>query len=250
MKKQILVSVLGTGIFIYGCTGQKGPAGPAGITGAPSPLTFQTSFQNGVYPNSSYSGELDTWLNGGSGSAMNASPYLEVNTGSGSGAYGRILTKFDVSFLPTNITVISAQLWLKLESATNVGSSPVTIGLHNLAVSTFSACHWLSNATWVSDGSGGWNLCTGDGSSGQEGYINPTTMSTVVLSSAVNGTSSFYKWNIDPSVVQSWLTSVVNNNGLILKSEGEFGEGTSSVGFYPYNDATAANHAVLIVTYQ
>ena len=239
-------------IFLAGCTGKAGPAGPNGSNGTPgSPIsTFQASFQNGVYPTSGYSGELDTWLLGGSGTAQTASPYLEVNTGSILGDYARTLLKFDVSSLPTNITVISAEIWLKMESTTTVGSSPITIGLHNLASDTFSGCHWTINASWTLDGPSGWNTCTGDASANQEGYINPTAISTVVLTSAVNGTSGIYKWNIDPAVVQSWLTSATNNNGLVLKSEGEFGETASSVGFYPYNDGTAGNRALLIVSYQ
>lgn len=248
--KRLFLFVCGFGILSLGCNGKQGATGPAGTTGTPAPQTFQATFQNGVYPNSSYSGELDTWLNGGNGNPTDASPYLEVNTGSTYSNYGRILIKFDVTSLPTNATVIGAEVWLKLESATSVGSNPVTIGIHNLASSTFSSCHWTINATWMEDGGSGWNICTGDGSNEQEGYINPTVLDKVVFSSSVNGTTGVYKWNIGSAVVQSWLTNTINNNGLIFKSEGEFGEATSSVGFYPYNDATASNHALLIVSYQ
>src|SRR5581483_3563398 len=168
------------------------------------------------------------------------------NTGSSYSNYGRILVKFDVSEIPVNAQVVSAEILLKLNSSTNVGLSPVTIGLHNFTSDTNPGCHWTINATWLSTGLTGWNACTGDSTQQQEGYINPIIVSTVVFSSSVNGTSGIYKWSIDPSIVQSWLTSSTNNNGLILKSEGEFGETVSSVDFYPYNDATAANHAQLI----
>lgn len=246
----LLCLLVGLGFMGYlGCTGQAGPAGPSGSTGSPGPNTYQATFQNGVFPTSGYSGELDTWLNGGGGST-NAAPYLEVNTGATYSNYGRAVLKFDVSSLPVNAQVATAEVLLKLNPGTAVGSSPVTVGLHNFTSNTNPGCHWVVSATWLSWGGGGWNSCTGDGSSGQEGYINPTTMSTVVFSSSVNGTNGVYRWRIDPAVVQAWLTSSTNNNGLILKSEGEFGETTSTVGFYPYNDATASNHAQLIVTYQ
>lgn len=239
------------GFIFVGCTGPQGPAGPSGSTGGPGPSYYQTSFQNGVYPNTSYAGELDTWLNAAApGTPTNASPYLEVNTGSTYSNYGRILVHFDVSSLPSNAQIIDAEVWLKLNSSTTVGSSPATIGVHNLASSTFATCHWSSNASWLGDGGAGWNSCTGDSSQQQEGYINPTVISTVVFSSSVNGASSFYKWDLGSSVVQSWLNNGSNNNGLIFKSEGEFGEPTSSVDFYPYNDATASNHPVLIIRYQ
>lgn len=243
----VLVGVL---TFFIGCTGQQGPAGPTGSTGSPGSTYFQANFQNGVYPNASYSGELDTWLNAASaGTPTNASPFLEVNTGAAYSNYGRILVKFDVSSLPANATVVAAEVWLKLNSATAIGSSPVTIGVHNLASSTFSTCHWLSSSTWLGDGGSGWNSCTGDSSAQQSGLYNPTTLSSVVFTNSVNGTNAFYRWTLGASIVQSWLTSASNNNGLILKSEGEFGESTSSVDFYPYNDGTASNRPQLIVTY-
>ena len=248
----VIAVFLGGGLSTFiGCSGQQGPAGPSGSAGSPGSPYFQASFQNGVYPTSSYAGEIDTWLNGGaSGTPTNASPYLEVNTGAAYSNYGRILVKFDVSSLPANATVQDAEVWLKLNSGTSIGSAPVTIGAHNLASSTFSTCHWGTNATWLGYGGAGWNLCTGDGSAPQTGLYNPTTLGTVVLSNSVNGTSAFYRWDLGAAVVQSWLTSASNNNGILLRSEGEFGEGSSSVGFDAYNDATAANHALLIVRYQ
>jgi hypothetical protein len=235
-----------------GCTGQAGPAGPSGTPGTPAANTIQASFQNGVYPVSSYSGELDTWLNGGAGGTIeSASPYLEVNAGASSANYARTLLRFDVTSLPVNASIATAELLLKTETATNVGSSPVTIGVHNLASNTFSSCHWTSTATWINWGGGqNWSFCTSDVSLGQEGYINPTTVSTVVFTSANNGLSQVFKWSIDPAIIKSWLTASANNNGLILKSEGEFGETVSAVAFYPYNDATALNHAQLVITYQ
>lgn len=245
---KILPALLAFSILIAGCTGPQGPSGP---TGSPGPTYFQTTFQNGVYPTSSYSGELDTWLNAAAaGTATNASPYLEVNTGASYSNYGRILVQFDVSSLPANAQIIDAEVWLKLNSATSIGTNPVTIGAHNLASSTFSSCHWSIGASWVGDGASGWNLCTGDSTPQQVGYINPTVLNTVVFNNSVNGTSAFYRWDIGASIVQSWLANVSDNSGLIFKSEGEFGEQTSSVDFYPYNDSTATNRPLLIIRYQ
>src|SRR5581483_6490640 len=199
-------------LLMVGCTGKTGPAGPSGLSGTPAVNTFQATFQNGGYPTTDYSTELDTWLNGASGTPTTASPYLEINTGSSYSNYGRILVKFDVSEIPVNAQVVSAEILLKLNSSTNVGLSPVTIGLHNFTSDTNPGCHWTINATWLSTGLTGWNACTGDSTQQQEGYINPIIVSTVVFSSSVNGTSGIYKWSIDPSIVQSWLTSSTNNN--------------------------------------
>jgi|SRR5579859_8054242 len=251
MKNFVCVALFCLILIVLGCTGQQGPSGPAGSNGTPASNTFQVTFQNGVFPTSSYSGELDTWLNGGAqATPEGVSPYLEITSGTSIGNYARTLVRFDVSSFPVNATIVSAELILKTETATNIGSNPLTIGLHNLASSTFNSCQWTSSATWGYWGGGlGWNLCTGDTSSGQEGYINPTAISTVVFSTSENGKSDYFRWTIAPSVVQSWLTATSNNNGLVLKSEGEFGETASAAAFYPYNDATASNHAQLIVTY-
>lgn len=245
MRILSLVSLLIFYLIITGCNGKNGTTGPAGSSAVNA---VQISFQNGVYPTSSYSGELDTWLNAGAGS-MDASPYLEINTGAVVADYGRILVYFDISAIPVNATIVAADLLLTTETATNVGSSAITIGLHNLASDTDLGCHWTEQATWSTTPLSAWGQCTGDNTAQQEGYINPTTMSTVVLTSANNGLSQIFKWSITPSVVQSWLASTVNNNGLILKSEGEFGETPSSVGFYPYN-GTTGNGAQLIVQYE
>ncbi len=248
-----LIEVLLILISIPACTGKDGSTGPTGATGSPgtpAPLTFEAFLQNGVYPNTSYNGEIDTWLNGAAPTTNeNASPYLEINTGSTIANYGRILTQFNVSSIPANASVVSAELLLTTETTTNVGSSPVTIGLHNFSASTLAACTWILQATWTTTGSRGWNQCDGgDISQGQEGYINPTTMSTVVFTFANNGKSQIFKWSIDPTVVQAWVAGTYNN-GLILKSEGEFGEPTSTVDFFPYNGTTGST-AQLVVEYQ
>jgi hypothetical protein len=246
MRTLSFALLFGFSLILIGCNGKNGATGPAGSSATNA---IQASFQNGVYPTSSYSGELDTWLNGGNGSPMNASPYLEINTGANVSNYGRILVYFNITSLPANATIVAADLLLTTESSINVGSSAITIGLHNLASDTDSGCHWTEAATWITNGLSSWSACTGDSSGQQEGYINPTSMSTVVLTSANNGLSQIFKWSITPSVIQSWLASTVNNNGLILKSEGEFGETASAVGFYPYN-GTTGNGAQLIVQYE
>ena len=134
--------------------------------------------------------------------------------------------------IPVNASVVSAELLLTTETTTNVGSSPVTVGLHNFSASTLAACTWILQATWTTTGSKGWNLCDQRQSQGQEGFINPTTISTVVFTSANNNKSQVFKWSIDPSIVQAWIAGTYNN-GLILKSEGEFGEPHLTVDFFP-----------------
>lgn len=77
--------------------------------------------------------------------------------------------------------------------------------------------------------------------------MNLTPISTVVFPTTATGTSKVYEFTITPSIVQGWLTGT--NQGLVLRSEGEFNESVSNVDFYPYNGATGTS-PLLIVSYQ
>src|SRR4029077_5075452 len=123
-----------------------------------------------------------------------------------------------------NAQVLTAQVVLTTMSSTNIVTPQVTVGVHDLASTLLSGgCLWTPSATWLFySGSSNWTVCDGDNSLGQEGWINSTTLDSVAFSSAINGKSYPYRWNIPASVIQNWITG--NNNGLVFKSESEFGE--------------------------
>lgn len=251
MQKLLFQILLSLGVVICGCTGQTGPSGPSGSSGSPAPYTFQTTFQNGVFPTSSYSGEIDTWVDASQQSTvLSGDAFRRIKTGSTSTNYGRVLLKFDVTSIPVNATIVSAEVQLKTITTTNIGSSSVTVGAHDLPTTLYTGgCIWGLTATWLQYGSSsGWNTCDGDTSGNQLGYFNNVPLSTVVLTNSLNSSSSLFEWSIPSSTVKTWING--KNNGLVFRSEGEFNEGVSSIDFYPYNDPTASNHAVLIVTYQ
>src|SRR5208282_6538430 len=115
---RLVLLVLFIGV-LPACTGKTGPAGPNGSNGTTAPNTFEAVFQNGGSPSVSYTGELDTWLNGGAYTTVeNASPYLEINTGNTFMDYSRILVRFNVSTLPVNANIVSAELLLTTETQT------------------------------------------------------------------------------------------------------------------------------------
>ncbi len=238
-------------IFVWGCSQTAGPSGPKGPSGNPAPNSFQAVFQNGVFPTSSYAGEIDTWADGGQqATVLGGNAFRRIKTGSGASAYGRVLLKFDVTSIPVNAQVISAEVQMKTMNTTNIGSNPVTVGVHDLPVSIYTGgCIWSLTATWTEYGSSNvWFSCDGDSSGSQLSFFNNTPLNTVSLTNSINSTSALYAWTIPASTIQTWISG--KNNGLVLRSEGEFTESVSSIDFYPYNDATASNHATLLVTYQ
>lgn len=222
-------------------------------------LSFSTAYQNSVLPTSSYSGESDAWVGGTSPGTVNgSSPYLEITTVASPGltntyGYARSLVKFTGVSLPSNVTILGAEVWLTTETATNVSGS-VTVGVHTFASSVYPSCEtpWTpSIVSW--NGVNGTNWSTCDGSSGvnysNTAYFTSTPNSTVVFSSANNGTSGVYRFLLNVSDVQAEISS--GTIQFVLRSEGEFqtDSGTSLIGFYPNTDSTG-KAPKLLISYQ
>lgn len=255
MKYRILTLAL-VGLFLNGCENEKtvtGPQGSQGPSGNPGPNTIQASFQNGLYPVETYSGETDTWLDNENGTTSEyLTTYRRVSAGGDSPLYSRTLVKFDVSALPANATVETVRLLMTTVSSSSLGSSSVTVGLHDMNPSLYAgSCIWTTAATWDSyNGSlTGWSNCDGDSTYDDTGMYQTPALSTVVFNSSYSGVSKVVEFSIPASVVQGWVGGI--NNGLVLISEGEFQSVPSAnVDFYPYNAATATDSPELIVTYE
>ena len=246
--KNLLVILLGV-ITLVGCSGKTGDQGITGPQGSTGPYTYQASLQNGIWQNGTYNGELDTWFASTGGNGY-ANSYRRITTGTNVGGYSRSILKFDVSSIPTNATIVSAELVMRTLPSTSVTSTPVTIGCHNFITNEYSGgCTWNSTATWNNAWtSTAWSICSSDSSVSQLGYIQTPAFSSVVFTNSTTNPETV-SWSVPPSVVKTWLTQI-NNEGLILKSEGEFGEPAANVDFSPYNDATATNRPTLNILYQ
>jgi len=253
MKKYNLIAWLSLTLILVGCDGKQGPAGPQGSTGPTGPSSFETSFQDGVYPTSSYSGTTNTWVDAANPTtAHSGATSLRVAMGSASASYGRVLIKFDLSSLPQNTSVLKAALILKTQTTTSLTAGVTySIGVNdmNVPLMVSGGCTWNLGASWNSyNGSGTWSNCNAAGVGFVRGYhFVSSPMDTVTFTSAVNGTSKTYAWNLPPSVVQNWITGV--NDGVVLTSNSDSGEQTGNIDFYPNTDATASNHPLLLISY-
>ena len=252
MKSFILSFVLGFVIVLTGC-GTKTVTGPQGSAGSPGPTAFQTTFQDGVLPNSSYAGTMNTWLDASNPTTSHSgAASLRVAMGSLASSYGRVLIEFNVSSLPQNATILAAELLLKTQTTTNLSAGATySIGVNDMDVPAMvsGGCTWTLNANWNFYAGGAWGTCVttpGAGFFSGDSYV-ATPMDTVSFTSSDNGLSNVYAWNLTPSVVQKWIAGP--NDGLEIGSNLSSGELTGNIDFYPNTDATASNHPQLIVQY-
>jgi hypothetical protein len=257
MKKGYKYFLVGV-FFLVGC-GSKTVTGPQGPQGNPGPNTIQISLQNGVSPTASYFGETDTWIDSGNvGVSQFGTTYRRVKVGATSSnlpsaVYSRVLFQWNISSIPVNATIETAVVELTTQTTTNIGSLPVTLGIHDLNPNLLSGgCTWTTGATWNSyNGTLGWFNCDGDsnGNTQEFGMYLTPALSSYTFTNAFNGVSKVVEYKIPASTVQNWIAG--NNGGLILVSEGEFQSvQTANVDFYPYNASTPTNSPQLIVTYE
>lgn len=147
--------------------------------------------------------------------------------------YQNQLIQFDLSSIPKAAHIVSAQLQLYQKSGT--GGGDVTV--HRVTIpwieGTRSGSGTADGATWkTTDGATAWTTSGGDFDA------TPSTSSPVT-----NTSNQTVSWEIT-SLVEGWITGKYNNNGLLLKTEGNL---TST--FAAKEDTTAANRPKLVITY-
>ncbi len=245
-------------LVLIGCDGKQGSTGPQGPQGNPGPTSFEITYQDGVFPTSTYGGTTNTWVDASNPTTSHSgAASLRVAMGpnpanSGSSTYSRALIKFDISSMPQNATVLKAALFLTTQTTTSI-SSGVTylIGVNDMNVPLMisGGCTWNLGANWnFYNGSGSWSTCNFGGVGFVRGYhFVSTPMDSVTFTSSANAASKTYAWNLTPSVVQAWITGV--NDGVVITSNSDAGEPTGNIDFYPNTDATASYHPTLVISY-
>ncbi|HLQ15029.1 MAG TPA: fibronectin type III domain-containing protein [Candidatus Eisenbacteria bacterium] len=112
--------------------------------------------------------------------------------------FRRSLLKFDLTGIPANVPILSAELGLNLSSETTTTAAPVSV--HQLTTA------WTPGATWnSSNGVAAWTTAGGD--------FAPTAAYT---NNGVGGVLGWYYW-YPTQLVSDWVNGVAVNNGLIVK---------------------------------
>ncbi len=224
----------------------NGPASPLAIqaTGSlqngitrtlsrPLTLAYQTpsslNLQLGTDPG------IDAMLNSFYNNRDYGNHELQVSIGSGSTIENALL-QFELSAIPSNSRIISAQLELYHYVTTGTPVAP-GVDVYQLTRSWVEGTHdgtgSADGATWNTwDGNSNWTSAGGD--------YNATPVASSAISVA---TADWESWEIG-ELVQGWIDGSYPNYGLILK-----GTGVLDVSFASKEDADPALHPKLNITY-
>jgi hypothetical protein len=220
MRKPGFFLLLSVTTCLAGCTGSTGPSGPSGPAGS-GVQTYNVTFQEGVSPNSSFTGTTMNSLEAGAPTTSYPNNGI-VGLANPPSGNARMVLSFPISnFIPQNATVVAAALQLYYINSSSSFYNPGTqaIGVHDMGITAMASCAWTTGATWNSyDGSNPWGNCAGPGPFTFGVNFNATPMSTVMLN-AVTSPNALYAWTLSPSVVQKWITGP--SDGVALACENE-----------------------------
>jgi len=196
MKKIFIPAIIFMLLVITSCSNQNSPAAPGGSS------VFVMSFQNGLFPYTSYEGCTDTIL-------VEYNPMLNTFASSdiliaGQLAEGknRPLIKFDLSAInPNTVRVRSA--FLKLAHSYNTGT---------IAFTSYKMTHiWETTTRWDS-----WNANDHWATPGGD-FLQVTNPVWTALSAS--GSELVIK--LDSKMVEDWINDKTANNGIIITAQNE-----------------------------
>jgi hypothetical protein len=159
-----------------------------------------------------------------------------IRVSSASGSLRNSLIQFDLSALPAGARVLSAELQLH-HTITDDAGADAAASVHRVQrdwiEGTGSGGGTADGATWnTHDGSTPWTTQGGD--------YDPAMVASSPITAA---TGDWESWDIS-TLVRDWVDGSAANHGLLLK-----GEGTVNVSFASKEDADAALHPKLSITY-
>lgn len=190
------------------------------------------SFQDGVAPNTSYSGTRDTYIsqaNAASNFGSATTVQVDGDDPSGSGQDLVTLLKWDISSIPAGATVDSAEIAMSVTNASG-GPYPAYAALRD----------WVeTQANWNQAASGvNW------GSPGAAGASDRGTDPVATFSGAA-GPATYALNAAGLALVQSWIDTPASNRGIIVASPTT----ADGLDLSSRNSGTAANRPKLTVRY-
>ena len=241
----VVIVIAGLAILLASCKGPAGPQGVAGSPGAPG-TEFSASFQQGVWPDPSYTGTSDSFIvDALANTNYGACQSVYVGVDNSVNSVYRGVFRFDVtSIIPQNVQVTNA--YMTLYPSTSSGQVTITAyPLTRYFSEGSGTCAGVDNTifqdlvTWTKV----WITPGGD-------FGSAPVSNTVYYDSNTGG---FYPqvFNLDNATVQNWIANPVANYGVILKAANE-NTGTNYMGFISRNDAIFAvtNRPKLTVYYK
>jgi hypothetical protein len=223
MNKKLIFSgifITAIALLFVSCAGPKGDTGPAGPVG--SNLLMMT-LQDGQAPYAGYTGIVDAYIDSANASTQYSNTgYLYAGYWTGSGSSTRPLMKIDMSpLVPATAVIVKAYLTLTIFVGSGNYPTITAYKVSNAHILTVYMVTWLKSNMMDS-----WTTPGGD-------YDAAPASDSVNMQNTSNNTVTF---TLDPSLVQSWLSSSSTNNGIILKSGNE----NLSDGITEFYDSTAA----------
>lgn len=197
----------------------------------PYPAQIQTVvYQQGVSPSAAYSGSSDTYIYLYQPDA-NYGGLTTLKTNSGASLVS--LLKFDLSGLPAGVVIKAAQLELYLTASQ---TEPLDLSIYALRKP------WIATeATWNRATAGEtWSL---PGASGEGSDFDPERIATIPIQAM-----GAYQFNVR-SLVQSWLSGVVNNEGFLLSGPRLGGSGSLHYNLASAEFADPARRPKLLLSY-
>ncbi len=210
------------------------PAATATRTNTPtSSASSVVSFQDGVLPNTSYAGTIDTILKQANATSNYGSvTTLEADGDDGSGVDKSVLIKWDTSTIPVGKTVTAATITFRVLDA-----SSNTYQLYE------SKRNWVENqATWnIFSTANNWQTAGALGANDR----GSTTVGTFTSSSS----GVFYTITLNASglaLVQNWVNNPSANFGLVIANA----TNTNGLDFSSSEASTTTYRPKLTITYQ
>ena len=209
--------------LIWGCA--KGPAGPTGPQGSPGTgiPAFQLEFEQGLYPDTGYTGVDSHWLDGSNPNTASGTGEIEVATGTTTSNVALGLVRFDLSYgIPLNATITAASLQLTTETSSILSAGTFVFGIHQVIQPPAGQVPWNDSSTWnVLVTPYGWDGGSSSSVTAGVDYSNSPMDAVTVTASQINGTQILLAWNITPSLAQVWVNKANNNYGVLISPEPE-----------------------------
>lgn len=190
----------------------------------PTPITASFQYQEGVYETmvDSYLTSWDATTNYGHQGA------LSIRTD----GVKRPVLKFDVSSIPSGVTILDARLWL-YTSHYKSHTQNLTVDVYGLKRSwTEMQTTWNLAATGVNWGAGGADDTSADRDA------------TSSASRVVSATNTWYNWDIT-ALTQAWINHTRDNYGMVLVGSGN----TVEMSFWASEYSTQNLRPKLVIQY-